>query len=60
MVRLMANEPIRLQLAELGLTPMTVVIVGGRTEDAILAQLRDAGLVDSRTRRQTPAAGESS
>jgi len=30
---------------------MTVVIVGGRTEDAILAQLRNVGLVGEHTRQ---------
>jgi hypothetical protein len=48
MTRLMADEPIRLDTGELpGLPAMVVVIVGGRTEDAILAQLRSVGLVPS-------------
>lgn len=45
--RLMADEPIKFNLAELGLPPMVVVIVGGRTEDAIVAQLRANGLLPS-------------
>lgn len=43
--RLMADEPIQFDLAELGLPPMVVVIVGGRTEDAITEKLREAGLL---------------
>jgi hypothetical protein len=46
--RLMADEPIRFDLAELGLPPMLVVIVGGRTEDAITEQLRAHGLLTDR------------
>lgn len=45
--RLMAEEPIRFDLAELGLPPTVVVIVGGRTEDAITEKLTKVGLVDS-------------
>lgn len=37
--RLMADEPIKFNLTELGLPPMVVVIVGGRTEESILDQL---------------------
>jgi len=44
MTRLMADEPISIDLAQLGLPPMQVLIVGGRTEDAITEQLREAGL----------------
>lgn len=51
MTRLMADEPIKFDLAELGLPPMTVVIVGGRTEESILAQLRSVGLVGDHTRQ---------
>lgn len=40
MTRLMANEPVLLDTAALGLPPMKIVIVGGRTEDSILADLR--------------------
>ncbi len=45
MTRLMAGEPIMLDTAALGLPEMTVVVVGGRTEDAILADLRAHGLL---------------
>lgn len=44
MTRLMADEPIVLDLAELGLPSTVITIIGGRTEDVILAQLAD--LVD--------------
>lgn len=37
--RLMANEPILFDLAELGLPTTQVLIVGGRTETDILADL---------------------
>ncbi len=40
-VRLFADEPIRLNLADLGLPPCQVVIVAGKTEDAITERLRD-------------------
>jgi len=43
--RLMADEPIRFDLAELGLPPMVVVIVGGRTEEAIAEYLHKTGLL---------------
>ena len=45
MTRLMADEPISFDLADLGLPPMRVVIVGGRTEDAITGQLAAHGLL---------------
>lgn len=45
MTRLMADEPIQFNLAEVGLPSMVVVIVGGRTEGAITEKLRDAGLL---------------
>lgn len=45
MTRLMADEPIKFDLAELGLPAMVVVIIGGRTESAIMAQLHAAGLL---------------
>lgn len=38
--RLMAGEPILLDLAELGLPPQRIVIVGGRTEADIEHDLR--------------------
>lgn len=41
MTRLMAGEPILFDLAEFGLSPQPVVIVGGRTEDDIKADLLD-------------------
>lgn len=37
--RLMADEPIKINLAELGLPPLQIAIVGGRTEDDIAQQL---------------------
>lgn len=43
--RLMADEPIMFNVADLGLPPMVVVIVGGRTEKAIVEKLRAAGMV---------------
>lgn len=43
--RLLADEPIRLDLAELGLPAMQVVIMAGRTEDTIVAQLTKNGLI---------------
>lgn len=43
--RLMADEPIKFDLAELGLASMVVVIVGGRTEESIMDQLRGGGLL---------------
>ena len=42
--RLMADEPIAFGTAELGLPPMTVVILLGRTEADIIEQLRTAGV----------------
>lgn len=45
--RLTAGEPIRItsaQLAEMGLPPMLVVIHYGRTEAAILAELKEHGV----------------
>jgi hypothetical protein len=39
MTRLMADEPIVINLADLGLPPQRIVIVGGRTETDIAAQL---------------------
>lgn len=50
--RLMADEPIRLNLADLGLPPMEVLIVGGRTEDSIITDLQTAGVITTTTRRQ--------
>lgn len=54
MTRLMADEPIKIDLAELGLRPMQVVIVGGRTEDAITDQLIAVGLLPEEARGRRP------
>ncbi len=43
--RLMADEPISIDLSELGLPPMQVIILGGRDEFTITAQLQKAGLL---------------
>jgi hypothetical protein len=43
MARLMANEPIKIDAADLGLPELTVIVVGGRTEESILANLRSTG-----------------
>ncbi len=45
MTRLMAKEPIVLDLDTLGLPGVRVLIVGGRTEDDILADLRAHNLL---------------
>lgn len=42
--RLMADEPIKFNLSELGLPPLVVVIAGGRTEDSIMADLQANGV----------------
>jgi hypothetical protein len=47
--RLMADEPIRFDLADLDLPSMKVIIVGGRTEDSIVADLRRVGLLPDET-----------
>jgi hypothetical protein len=44
MTRLMAKEPIKFDLAELGLPSTVVIIVGGRTENDIIDDLQRAGL----------------
>jgi hypothetical protein len=49
--RLMAGEPIRFDMAQLGLPPCTVLIVGGRTEDDIAQQLAAAGIINQRSVR---------
>ncbi|MFF7966728.1 hypothetical protein ACFZC3_15350 [Streptomyces sp. NPDC007903] len=41
MARLMADEPIIVQLADLGLKPMKILVMGGRTEDTLAAQLTE-------------------
>lgn len=43
--RLMANEPIALNLADMGLPAVAVLIVGGRTDEDITDQLRAHGLL---------------
>lgn len=43
--RLMADEPITFNLAEMGLPALQVVIIGGRTQAEIVAQLEQYGLV---------------
>ena len=43
MTRLMADEPIRLDIAQLGLPDVVVLIVGGRTENAIAERLTSLG-----------------
>lgn len=43
--RLAADEPIRLNLSELGLPAIEVVIVYGKTEDSIKARLEQARLI---------------
>lgn len=37
--RLMADEPIKVNLAEIGLPPLQIAIIGGRTNADITAQL---------------------
>lgn len=50
MTRLMAHEPIRFDLAELGLPSTVVVIVGGRTENDIADELVEHGLMTEEAR----------
>ena len=54
MARLMADEPIVVQLAELGLKPMKILIMGGRTEADITAQLTVQFGEPRKTIRQEP------
>lgn len=54
MARLMADEPIVVQLAELGLKPMKILIMGGRTEADITAQLTVQFGQPRKTIRQEP------
>jgi hypothetical protein len=44
MTRLMADEPMLIHAADLDLPDIEIVIVGGRTEHAIMQQLREVGL----------------
>lgn len=39
--RMLAGEPILLETGELGLPSMRVLLIGGRTEEAIAATLRE-------------------
>jgi hypothetical protein len=50
MTRLMAGEPIRLDTAPLGLPTMTVLILGGRTEEDIANDLRTHGIIAPTTK----------
>lgn len=43
--RLAAGEPIRFNMAEIGLEPREVVIFYGKTEEDCMQQLREVGLV---------------
>jgi hypothetical protein len=52
MARLMADEPILLNLAEIGLTPQLVLVVGGKDEAAIAEELR------KRTRPANPESAD--
>ncbi|MFE2469739.1 hypothetical protein [Streptomyces mirabilis] len=52
--RLMADEPIVINLAELGLPPMKVLLMGGRTEEVIAAQLTEKYGPARKTLRQEP------
>lgn len=45
MARLLSDQPISFDLAELGLPPARVVIVGGQTEEIITGQLTGHGLL---------------
>lgn len=54
MARLMADEPIVVQLAELGLQPMKILLMGGRTEADITAQLTAQFGEPRKTIRQEP------
>lgn len=50
MTRLMADEPIRVSLADFDLPACYVVLVGGRTEDAIAESLKSHDLLQRLTR----------
>lgn len=52
--RLVASEPILINLAELGLPPLQLSIVYGKTEEDIVAKLTAAGVVDADTERVGP------
>lgn len=44
--RLLDGMPIRFNASELGLPPLTVLILGGETEDSITEEFRSHPLVD--------------
>ncbi len=52
--RLLANEPIAIDMAEMGLPPMQVLIVGRKTEREIAEHLEDIGLFPPGTAAQLP------
>jgi hypothetical protein len=54
MARLMADEPIVIQVAELGLPPMKILLMGGRTEEDMAAQLKERFGTPKRTILQEP------
>lgn len=54
MARLMANEPIVVQVADLGLKPMKILLMGGKDEETIAAQLTEAYGQPRTTIRQEP------
>ena len=45
--RMMANEPVTFDLAELGLPACQVMLVAGRTEAVIVSKLAAHGLIDT-------------
>jgi hypothetical protein len=47
--RLMADEPITVDLAAMGLPAIEVVIVAGRTEEDIVEKLRTQGLLGGKS-----------
>lgn len=47
--RLMKDQPIRFDGAELGLPGIVFVIMGGETEQVMADQLRESGAVDEQT-----------
>lgn len=49
MTRLMADEPVMVDAAELGVGDVMVLLVGGRTEDDIVRKLTEAGMVSGST-----------
>jgi hypothetical protein len=51
MTMLMAGEPILLDTAALGLPPMRVMVLGGRTEDAIADEIRQHFTVNDEVTR---------